>query len=90
VSGAIAGTLGQVTTIFPKDHGLKLIYGDRTSTRADGVEKEMGNLSYTAMLVAAIETSEAVKVLLNRGELLRNRLLIVDLMALSFDTVELI
>ncbi len=89
VSGAIAGTLGQVITIFPQDPGLKLIYGDRSSPRADGVEKEVGNLSYTPMFVAAIETSEAVKVLLNRGELLRNRLLIVDLMALSFDLVEL-
>ena len=89
VSGAIAGTLGQVITIFPQDPGLSLIYGDRSSTRAEGVEKEMGNLSYTAMFVAAIEASEAVKVLLNRGELLRNRLLIIDLMALSFDTVEL-
>ncbi len=89
VSGAIAGTLGQVITIFPQDPGLALVYGDRSSTRADGVEQEMGTLPYTAMFVAAIETSEAVKVLLNRGELLRNRLLIVDLMALSFDTVEL-
>lgn len=89
VSGAIAGTLGQVITIFPQDTGLTLIYGDRSSPRADGVEEEMGNLSYTAMLVAAIESSEAVKVLLNRGERLRNRLLIIDLMTLSFDTVEL-
>ncbi len=89
VSGAIAGTLGQVITIFPRDPGLALVYGDRSSTRADGVERQMGTLPYTAMFVAAIESSEAVKVLLNRGELLRNRLLIIDLMALSFDMVEL-
>jgi hypothetical protein len=81
--------LGQIITIFPQDPGLTLIYGNRSSPRADGVEQEMGNLSYTAMFVAAIESSEAVKVLLSRGELLRNRLLIIDLMTLSFDTVEL-
>jgi molybdopterin/thiamine biosynthesis adenylyltransferase len=89
VSGAIAGTLGQVTTIFPQDPGLTLVYGDQTSPRSDGVEQEMGTLAYTAMFIAAIEASEAIKVLLNRGELLRNRLLIIDLMALSFDMVEL-
>ncbi len=89
VSGAIAGTLGQIITIFPEDPGLELVYGERSAKRAAGVENEMGNLSYCALFVAALQASEAVKVLLNRGELLRNRLLIADLMALSFDIVEL-
>jgi molybdopterin/thiamine biosynthesis adenylyltransferase len=89
ISGAIAGTLGQIMTIFPEDPGLELVYGERSAKRAAGVENEMGNLSYCAMFVAALQASEAVKVLLNRGELLRNRLLIADLMALSFDIVEL-
>lgn len=89
VSGAIAGTLGQIITIFPEDPGLSLVYGERSAKRAEGVENEMGNLSYCAMFVAALQASEAVKVLLNRGELLRNRLLIADLMALSFDIIEL-
>ncbi|MBI9091392.1 MAG: HesA/MoeB/ThiF family protein [Desulfobacterium sp.] len=89
ISGAIAGTLGQVITIFPEDPGLALVYGERTAKRAAGVENEMGNLSYCALFVAALQASEAVKVLLNRGELLRNKLLIADLMALSFDIVEL-
>ena len=89
ISGAIAGTLGQIITIFPGDTGLELVYGEQSAKRAEGVENEMGNLSYCALFVAALQASEAVKVLLNRGELLRNRLLIADLMALSFDIVEL-
>lgn len=89
ISGAIAGTFGQIMTIFPEDPGLELVYGERSAKRAEGVENEMGNLSYCALFVAALQASEAVKVLLNRGELLRNRLLIADLMALSFDIVEL-
>ncbi len=89
ISGAIAGTLGQIITIFPEDPGLALVYGERSAKRAAGAENEMGNLSYCALFVAALQASEAVKVLLNRGELLRNRLLIADLMALSFDIVEL-
>lgn len=88
VSGAIAGTFGQVTVLFPEDPGLERIYGD-TSGSGRGIEQELGNLSYTALFVASIQASETVKVLLNRGNCLRNRLLIVDLMALSFDIIEL-
>jgi len=90
VSAAIAGTLGQVMTIFPEDRGLELIYGKEDSKRAEGAENEMGNLSFCALFVAALQASEGVKVLINRGKLLRNRLLIADLMTLSFDIIELI
>jgi len=89
VSAAIAGTLGQVMTIFPEDKGLELVYGKQDSKRAEGAEKETGNLSFCALFVAALQACEAVKVLINRGELLRNRLLIADPMTLSFDIIDL-
>jgi len=90
VSGAIAGTCGQVTTIFPEDTGMELIYGKKEAERSPGAEILTGNLSYCALCVASIQSSETVKVLLDRGELLRNRLFIVDLMTNSFDIIGLI
>ncbi len=90
VSGAIAGTSGQVTTIFPEDKGFELIYGERGQLpHGKGVENGLGNLSFCAMFIASVQASETVKALLHRGDLLRNRLFIVDLMSNSFDVMQL-
>ena len=91
VSGAIAGTSGQVTTIFPEDKGFELIYGERGQLpHGKGVENGLGNLSFCAMFIASVQASETVKALLHRGDLLRNRLFIVDLMSNAFDVMSLI
>lgn len=89
VSGAIAGVTGQVTTIFPGDKGYALIYGDENQARATGVETRTGNISYCAMLVAAIQSSECIKVLLNRGDILQNKLLIAELWSNTFEVLAL-
>lgn len=89
VSGAIAGLSGQVTTIFPQDKGFELIYGKNYEKNLKGIETRVGNLSFCAMFVAAIEVSEVVKVLLNRGDTLRNRLFLADLLTNTFEIMEL-
>ncbi|THB78030.1 MAG: HesA/MoeB/ThiF family protein [Desulfobacteraceae bacterium] len=97
VSGAIAGVAGQVITIYPDDPGFELIYPDEPAYQDPegkspvkrGVETQTGNLSFCAMLISAIQVSEAIKVLLGSDHVLRNRLLIVDLFRNSFETVEL-
>ena len=90
VSGAIAGVTGQVTTIFPGDGGYELIYGKKSREKSKGVEIRTGNISYCALFVAALQASECIKVLLNRGELLRNKLLIAELWSNLFDVVDLV
>ncbi|MCG8642227.1 MAG: HesA/MoeB/ThiF family protein [Desulfobacterales bacterium] len=89
VSGAIAGVAGQVTTIFPTDAGYELIYGSKDHARSHGVETQTGNISYCALMVSAFQASECVKILLNRGELLRDKLLIAELWTNTFDVVDL-
>ncbi|MBU0971168.1 MAG: HesA/MoeB/ThiF family protein [Proteobacteria bacterium] len=89
VSGAIAGVFGQLTVIFPEDPGYELIYGKNKDSHPRGIETQTGNISYCALLVAAIQASECVKVLLNRGDILRNKLLIVDLWSNAFDVMGL-
>ena len=89
VSAAIAGTYGQITTIFPEDPGLTLIYGPEDQVPAKGVETALGTLPYTAMTMASLECSEITKILLKRGKLLRNRLLVMDLMDNVIDVLAL-
>lgn len=77
VHGAIAGWYGQVTTIFPGDRTLTTIYKTKTGK---GVEKKIGNPSFTPACIASFQVSEVLKVLLGLGEILRKKLLMIDLL----------
>ncbi len=90
VSGAIAGMAGQVTTIFPGDAGYKLIYGENREKQLKGVEDITGNIVCCAFFIAALQVCEALKILLDRKDLLRNKLLISDLWKNTFEIVDLI
>ena len=86
VYGAIAGWFGQVCTVFPGDPAFVSIYG---SIDGESQHKKLGNLPFTAYTIAAIQAAECVKVLLGRPGIIRNRLLMVDLLDGSADDVEL-
>lgn len=86
VHGAIAGWYGQVSTILPGDRALDKIYPTRN---VKGLENELGNPSFTPALIASIQVSEALKVLLNKGNLLRNKLLYIDLLEHDYMVIEL-
>ncbi|ADK15085.1 MULTISPECIES: HesA/MoeB/ThiF family protein [Clostridium] len=88
VHGAIAGWYAQVTTIFPGDDTLNKIYNVDKQT-AKGIEKEMGNPSFTPALAASIEVSEVIKILLGRGELLRKKMAFMDLLSSEYEIVPL-
>jgi len=79
VHGAIAGFNGQLTTIFPEDKGLELIYGSDRDLPEHGSEAELGAPTITPALIASLEAQEAVKILLKRGKLFRNKLLYLDI-----------
>lgn len=78
VHGAIAGWYGHVATQMPEDRSIETIYHKAAGQR--GIEQKLGNPSFTPAVVAALEVAEVCKVLLDRGELLRRRMLIVDLL----------
>ena len=79
VHGAIAGFNGQLTTIFPEDKGLELIYGSNTDLPEHGSEVELGAPTVTPALIASLEAQEVIKILLKRGKLFRNKLLYLDI-----------
>ena len=89
VSAAVAGATGHVTTIFPADKGLRLIYGDPQQVPLKGAEASLGTLPYAVTSLAALECAEVVKIILKKGNLLRNKLLIADFNTAQFDVMKL-
>ncbi len=89
VHGAIAQFVGQVSTIFPGDPGLEAIYGPLEEGKDKGIEVELGNPAATPALVAAWQVQEAIKILLDTGTPLRNRLLFLDTEAGTCDIFQL-
>ena len=86
VYGAIAGWYGQVTTIFPGDNILGSIYQGGSNK---GIEQELGNPSFTPALVASIEVSEVVKILTGKGQLLRNRFLMINTLDQEYEVFDI-
>lgn len=86
VHGAIAGWYGQVTTVYPGDNIMEVMCKEGT---ACGIEKELGNPPFTPAFLASIQTAEVIKVLLNKGDTLRNKILYADLLSMDFEIVEL-
>ena len=77
VHGAIGGWYGQVTTIFPGDRTLDIIY---KGEEEKGQEKILGNLPFTASYTASLQSAEVIKLLIKRGDLLRKKILFMDLL----------
>lgn len=87
IHGAIGGFYGQVSTVFPCDNTLEKVYSHGAS--GGGVEKELGNPPFMPQLVAAIQCSEALKLLCGKGELLRNRLMYIDALYNEIMTIDM-
>lgn len=89
VHGSIAGFLGQVMTILPGDPGLRSLYGETDQLPEQGLEAQLGTPAATPMAVAAWEVQEVVKILVGRGELLRHRLLVMNMESGTVETLRL-
>jgi molybdopterin/thiamine biosynthesis adenylyltransferase len=88
VSAAVAGFMGYVTTIMPGDLGWKAFYHSESIPEA-GVERELGTLSATPALAAALEVQEVVKLITGKGKVLQNRFLFFDTENNTFSLIEL-
>ncbi|MGL5346608.1 MAG: HesA/MoeB/ThiF family protein [Peptostreptococcaceae bacterium] len=84
IHGAIDGWYGQVTTIMPGDDTLNIIYKSKRD-----IGSKLGNPSFTPATIASIQVSEAIKILFNKGEILRKKLLAIDLFYNDFDLINL-
>lgn len=76
VHGAIAGWYGQAATILPGENTMERLC---RQGQERGIEARLGNPSFTPALIAAIQVSEVVKLLIGRGDLLSGgKILFVD------------
>jgi molybdopterin/thiamine biosynthesis adenylyltransferase len=89
VSAAVAGATGHITTIFPQDQGLHLIYGDPKKAPQRGAEASLGTVPYSVTLLAALQCAEVIKIIQKKGMLLRNKLMVVDLIDGIFEVLAL-
>lgn len=87
VHGAIAGWYGQVATQLPGEATIRHIY--RNWTSGTGVERELGNPSFTPAAVASFQAAEVCKLLLGLRPLLSGHKLVIDLMHMESDRFEI-
>jgi len=89
IHGAINNFNGQVSTIFPGDKGLEAIYGPPERYDKQNKKNIVSVPSFNPSLVASLQVAEVVKVLLNRGKPLRNKVLLINLEELDINVVEI-
>ena len=87
VHGSIGGWWGQVSVIFPGDNIIERIYPKKDAV---GAEAKWGNPAFTPAVIASIQTAEALKLLLDKPEILRGKLLRIDLLDHEYFTIDLL
>jgi len=87
VHGTIGGWYGQITTQLPGDGTVQMIY--RNCKDSKGVERMLGNPSFTPAVIASLEVAEVCKLLTGQGTLLRKRMLFINMLDMEVDQIEI-
>ncbi len=82
VFGAVRGWTGQISTIYPNDNSLSVLYKNSEE------EEKPSVLAFTPAIISGLQVAEAVNILLKKPNL-RKKLLLVDLEDFSFQTLAL-
>lgn len=85
VHAAIGGWYGQVVTQLPGGKAVGSIY--RNWRQGKGIEKKLGNPSFTPAVAASLQAAEVCKLLLGRGETLAGRKLVIDLLDMELHVI---
>jgi molybdopterin-synthase adenylyltransferase len=87
VHGTIGGWYGQITTQLPGDGTVQMIY--RNCKDAKGVERMLGNPSFTPAVIASLEVAEVCKLLTDQGTPLRKKMLFINMLDMEIDQIEI-
>jgi molybdopterin/thiamine biosynthesis adenylyltransferase len=85
VHGAIAGWSGHVAVQYPGENILQHLYAGKKT--GYGVERKLGNPSFTPAVIASLEVAEIVRILLGTEPLLPRRYLAMDLYHMEFTEI---
>ena len=83
VHGAIGGWYGQVLTQLPGERTLQKLYAGRED--GAGIEKKLGNPSFTPAVIASLEAAETCKVLLGVGRRGNGHKLAINLLDMEME-----
>jgi molybdopterin/thiamine biosynthesis adenylyltransferase len=83
IHGAVEQWSAQLCAVFPGDFTLSLLYKANIEFEKPSV------LSFTPAFCASLQAAEAVKVLLNKGNILRKKLFTADIKEGSFEIIDL-
>jgi molybdopterin/thiamine biosynthesis adenylyltransferase len=86
VHGAIGGWYGQIATQFPGEDTLQKIYN--RSANGTGVEKGLGNPSFTPAVIASLQVAEVCKIIIGQGTTLTKRKLHINLLDMEFVEIQ--
>ncbi len=89
VHAAVAGSHGQIATMFPGDMGLEAIYGPRNAAPASGRELGEGAPPSSVMTVASLQAHEVVKLITGIAQVARHSLILIDLHEMTLKTYSL-
>ncbi len=76
IHGAVGAWQGQVSTVFPGDRTISRIYGNEYTQEIAPI----GTASFLPGTVASYQVAECVKVILDKGEVLQNKVMYIDLL----------
>lgn len=85
VHGAIGGWYGQVFTQLPGETTLQTLYAGRED--GTGIEKRLGNPSFTPAVIASLEVAETCKILLGVGRQGKGRKLTINLLDMEVEEI---
>ncbi len=89
IHGAVAGFVGEIMTVCAGDRGLTAFYEEGQHIPRTGIEVELGTPTVTPTITAGLQAMEAVKLITGRGDLIRDRLLYLDLDAGKISEINL-
>lgn len=89
IYGGVLAMVGQVMTILPgKGPCFRCIFRELSANKSVKTTDEVGILGSVAGIIGTIQSTEVVKYLLGKGDLLVGRMLAMDAMSMSFQEVE--
>ena len=89
IHGAVQEWNAQVCTVFPGDFTLSTLYSAKAELEKPDLYQPLSVLSFSPAFCASLQAAEAVKVLLNKGDILRKKLLTADLRYNTFEVIVL-
>lgn len=87
VHGAVNTWYGQVSTQFPGENVIEQLYEGKETSMSGG--KKPSVLGFMPAMVASLQVAEVVKILLNRGNLLRQKVMMLDMLSMDIDVIDM-